>query len=266
MRNIAFTTALTGEDDVAFAHAVALAVAAGAELTTIHGSEADDPPTPEALPDARPLLERWGIDAGRLTQQRTVEKVEGVLIDPLAKVLDALHQAEPELVVAATHARSGLARLLQRSGAESIALNMDVPTLLFPIDSHGFIDMSTGEIDLRRVIVPAGDPEMARIGYDAATAVVDALGESGVAFLMVQAGGDVGRRPILEPRDDCFIEWIDMPETLETAVEYVTDEQTSLLVMATRGHDSIEDVIFGTHTERVLREARCPLLWVPAKS
>ncbi|MCZ7685014.1 MAG: universal stress protein [Sandaracinaceae bacterium] len=33
--------------------------------------------------------------------------------------------------------------------------------------------------------------------------------------------------------------------------------------MATRGQDSLRDALLGTHTERVMRIARCPVLSVP---
>lgn len=36
-----------------------------------------------------------------------------------------------------------------------------------------------------------------------------------------------------------------------------------LIVMATRGHDGVGDVLFGSHTERVIRESTCPVLSVP---
>jgi nucleotide-binding universal stress UspA family protein len=37
----------------------------------------------------------------------------------------------------------------------------------------------------------------------------------------------------------------------------------SLVVMATRGHDSVLDVLRGSHTDRVLHRAHCPVLSVP---
>jgi nucleotide-binding universal stress UspA family protein len=33
-------------------------------------------------------------------------------------------------------------------------------------------------------------------------------------------------------------------------------------VMTTGGHDSFGDVLFGSHTERVLHQCRRPVLWV----
>jgi nucleotide-binding universal stress UspA family protein len=44
----------------------------------------------------------------------------------------------------------------------------------------------------------------------------------------------------------------------------VAAHEPSLIAMATRGHDSIGDVLRGSHTERVVRDAKCPVLCVPA--
>jgi nucleotide-binding universal stress UspA family protein len=33
--------------------------------------------------------------------------------------------------------------------------------------------------------------------------------------------------------------------------------------MPTRGHDGLGDALLGSHTEHVIREARCPVLSVP---
>jgi len=52
--------------------------------------------------------------------------------------------------------------------------------------------------------------------------------------------------------------------SLESAIELAASElDASLLVMATRGHDGIKDALVGSHTERVLRAARRPILIVP---
>jgi nucleotide-binding universal stress UspA family protein len=36
--------------------------------------------------------------------------------------------------------------------------------------------------------------------------------------------------------------------------------------MATRGHDGVLDTLLGSHTERVLRAVRCPVLVVPVSA
>ena len=34
--------------------------------------------------------------------------------------------------------------------------------------------------------------------------------------------------------------------------------------MVTHGHDQLRDVLMSSHTERVLHEAKLPLLWIPS--
>jgi len=41
------------------------------------------------------------------------------------------------------------------------------------------------------------------------------------------------------------------------------ERHACLIVMATRGHDGIGDLLHGSHTDRVIREADCPVLSVP---
>lgn len=51
------------------------------------------------------------------------------------------------------------------------------------------------------------------------------------------------------------MEWI-----LAAGAEFDVD----LIVMATKGQDSVLDLLRGSTTERVLRGARCPVLAIPA--
>ena len=41
------------------------------------------------------------------------------------------------------------------------------------------------------------------------------------------------------------------------------DRDACLIAMATRGHDGFADVLRGSHSEQVLRDAGCPVLSVP---
>ena len=44
------------------------------------------------------------------------------------------------------------------------------------------------------------------------------------------------------------------------AVSAARAEEACLIVMSTRGHDGLGDVLFGSHTDHVLRDAICPVL------
>jgi nucleotide-binding universal stress UspA family protein len=50
---------------------------------------------------------------------------------------------------------------------------------------------------------------------------------------------------------------------LEDAIlEATTAMDACVVVMPTRGHDALLDVVAGSHTERVVRRSRCPVLSV----
>jgi nucleotide-binding universal stress UspA family protein len=53
---------------------------------------------------------------------------------------------------------------------------------------------------------------------------------------------------------------------VETIVETAADWQADLIGMPTAGHDGFLDALRGSTTERVLRQAPCPLLAVPVAS
>jgi nucleotide-binding universal stress UspA family protein len=54
------------------------------------------------------------------------------------------------------------------------------------------------------------------------------------------------------------------PGSLEDAVKQaIAERDPQLLVMVSHGHDELWDVLWSSHTERVLHTSRRPLLWVP---
>src|SRR5688500_12975778 len=115
---IAHTTDLSGTDEIAFEHAVALAERSGSRLVSIHACTAFD--AERKLPPASNLLARWGrphsLDHERIQHQ--------CCDDTADTLLDALLRLKPDLVVSATHARTGLDRMLRGSVAEGVARNV----------------------------------------------------------------------------------------------------------------------------------------------
>jgi hypothetical protein len=188
---IAHTTDLSGDDRQAFVHAAALAARSGARLVSVHGNAAAE--LADRLPDATPLGARWGhpIDHRRVCHE--------CCDDVTDTLLDALRSVMPGLVVTGTHARRGLAAVLHGSVSESLARNLDVPTLVVPNRGRGFVDEGSGAIDLKRVLIPAGDVATAARGLTAARALLAVAGVTD-AELMVLV---VGARPLdLAAADD----------------------------------------------------------------
>jgi nucleotide-binding universal stress UspA family protein len=262
MTKIAHAAALTDEDVVPFEHGVALARASGGKLFSIHARQGDEGAA-ELLLDATAVLKGWGDSA-------TTVDAEGVTHeccdDPVDTLLDALTKLQPDLVIAATHQREGIARALVGSRAEAIAHNVSVPTLLLPVGAKGFVSRDDGKIDLQRILVPLGDDAEAKAAVEAAVAIGRMAGATEVELVLLRVGSATDTPDVTMPDVDGWkVSRTDVPdEKLEDAI-LAEAEDACLVVMATRGHDSIGDVIRGSHTDRVLHRANCPVLSVPVK-
>lgn len=256
MTTIAYACALGADERPCFVHAVAVAASAGARLVVVHAS--DGSVSADALPSPAQLAERWGV---AIRHERVVHSCCDDVTDTL---LDALRRIEPDLVIASSHRRHGVLGLLSGSVAEAVARNVRVPTLIVPIGARGFVDEATGQIDLRRVIVGAGDDASVRAGLDAADRLAEMAGVADVETVLVHV--DDGSREPATPAGHgrLSITRTHVAGSVDAALaKAARDFDACAVVMATRGHDGIGDALFGSHTEHVLRAAACPLLIVP---
>ncbi len=250
---IAHTTDLGGDDGSAFIHAGALAAASGARLVTVHGNAPAEMAT--RLPDARTLAARWGR---QIDHERHCHECCDDVTDT---VLDALRRLGPSLVIAGSHGRHGLSALLHGSVSEALARNLDVPVLVVPNRSRGFVAEATGAIDLRRVLVPAADAATAEIGLAAARALCALAGARGTELLLLH----VGDAELVPPAaGGLAVRSLRGHGRLEDAIVAAAHaEHACAVVMPTRGHDGIRDTLFGSHTEHVIHDAGCPVLTTP---
>ena len=255
MLTIAHATALSSEDARPFEHGVALAHRSGATLCSVHAG--GEPPS--AIPPAEDVLARWRLP-GPLTHERVVHSC---CDDPVDTVLDALREIAPDLVVCATHQRSGVLRIFADSRAESLAQNLSVPTLLFPIGSPGFVSPEDGTIALERVVIPIGDVESARAGIDKATWLGELIGARQLELELLHVGADDAPRVNVPMHQGWTWRFVNAEGELDEVVDQRAQGGGCLVVMATRGRDSIGDALLGSHAERVLRRAHCPVLMVP---
>ena len=261
MAMIVHTTALTAEDRVSLAHCVALAGASSTELVSVHAN--DDPSTSDAMPDADEVLRGWDREAGSVAFRKIVHNC---CDDPVDTLLDAVRRLEPDLVVAAVHQRGVISRLFNGSRSEALAHNLSIPTLLFPPQTRNFVG-SQGALALERIIVPAGDPEAAQAGVHRAAWLAELAGVNELQVVVLHVGDEHDVPAVkLPPRTGWSLEVINAEgkDVEQVIVDHARD--ASLVVMATRGVDSVSDVIRGSHTDRVLHKVDCPLLSVPLVS
>jgi nucleotide-binding universal stress UspA family protein len=260
-------------DEPAFHHALKIATAARARLEILHAEARDiDNASWAEYPEVRHTLERWGLldsESGRgAVAAKLGIKVKKMLSrggDPVEAI--ARHAAEDhaDMIVLATHGRTGLPRWLKGSIAESAARRAWAMTLFVPRDARGFIAAETGAARLERILVPVDMSPRPEPALEAAAALTGLLGAANAEchLLHVGAAGDapsvlvpagLGRPPVLLAREGNVVDAI---------LGAADDIGADLIVMSTHGRHGFLDAVRGSTTEQVLRRAPCPLLAVP---
>ena len=253
--------------DRAFAHALVVALVRQTRLTIFHagGSPTEDW---EKLPPVRRTLERWGLlEAGSprsaVLDELSVHVSKGQAGGSPARACFAeIQKLEPELVVMATEGRDGLARWLRPSVAERLARRSNTMTLFVPASGRGFVDPANGSLTLRRILVPVDERPDPQGAILRATRAAEAIGERPVEITLLHVGGEPAV-PAL-PESDAFTLQPASAEGDVVEAILAAAEQADLIVMPTDGQDGVLDAFRGSHTERVVRGAPCPVLAVPS--
>jgi nucleotide-binding universal stress UspA family protein len=257
---IAHATANLDASDIGFIHGVALAAAQRDKraLLTVHvnnGSPIDKPV------DLKLWLTRWGYSPDHV-EQRFVSQTS--YDDPADGLLAACRATQPDLLIMPTLARSGLSRVFAGSVAEAVARNASIPCLMLPIDGRKLVDEDSGEINLERVLVLGGSQPDAQLGIDTAAWFTREVGRPRAQVTMLHA---FDRTPFPEtspaPGQQLRVQHR-AGELTDVVVMVCAELQPQLVVMVSHGHDELRDVILANRTERVLRAAHRPLLWVPS--
>jgi nucleotide-binding universal stress UspA family protein len=155
-------------------------------------------------------------------------------------------------------------RMLAGSVAEAVARNLQIPTLLLPLKGRGFVDAQTGSVDLARLLVLGGSESDAQLGIDAAAWLVRVAGRNSAELMLLHVD-DGTHAPSPRAPEGMQLRAERRLGALDQVAAAVTEDwQPGLLVMVSHGHDELPDVLWSSHTERVLHAAARPLLWVPA--
>lgn len=196
-----------------------------------------------------------------------------VLEGPAAEaVLDAARREKATMIALSTHGRGGVSRWLLGSVAEKVLRGSELPVLLlhsFRPDSSGApVPVGDGQIPFRRVLVPLDGSEASRAVLPGAERFAR-LFESELLLLTVETDDAPGaaedarataerlkkegvKAATLHLKGDPASEILDAAEA----------ENADLIAMATHGRSGVSRWVFGSVTERVLRESTIPLLVV----
>jgi nucleotide-binding universal stress UspA family protein len=272
--HIVHPTDLAPASEVAFAHALKLALVTGAELDLLHVSRPGAPVGRDAFPGVGATLTRWGIpqpEAATVppgTAGLRVGKIVGVDSNLVRSVVDYVAKHQTELVVLATHQRDGLERWLHAATAEPIARRAREMTLFIPSRAAGFVSAETGAVTLRRILIPVDRVPAPQPAVEALAALLAGVRcvEASIVLLHVGEGGEV---PAVETplRDGWHWEReLRGGKPVDAILDAATRIDADLIVMTTQGHQGLADALRGSTTERVIRGAHCPVLAVPEGS
>jgi len=270
VQKVLHPTDLSPASDVAFAYALAIAVVRKAALTILNAHKDFDHEDWTRLPRVREVLERWGLlEAGSSRADvfaKLAVKVSKVGVDasdPVEAILGFLGEHPHDLMVLATEGREGLPRFLHGSVAQQAARGSGVRALFVPEGCRGFVSLADGSLSLRRILVPVAERPDPQAAVESAAWAAEALGLPPVAIHVLHVGATL---PDLDlPPGDTWT-WHPMTrpgDPVEEILAVAEELPADLLVMTTDGRDGFIDVFRGSHVERVVRRAACPVATLP---
>jgi nucleotide-binding universal stress UspA family protein len=255
----------------AFLHALRLAVAAQCSIDLLHVKSERARQHWESFPHVREALANWGVlepqdlpadiaaKAGIIVRKAEIDHAKG----PAAGIFQYLAEQPANLIVTAPHDHGMLNRWVSGSVSEEIALRTHCPSLFIGERAKPFVDKQTGSIKLSTVLVPIDHTPSPHRVIEHLTRFFTSFGLA-PDYALLHVGEQA---PVLY--DDMGQK---IPVTRATGpvaqaiLEHADAEQVDLIAMPTAGHDGFLDILRGSTTERVMRQARCPLLAIPAQS
>jgi nucleotide-binding universal stress UspA family protein len=252
---------------LSFAHALRLTCAAKGQLEVMdvrkrHGHHNG--------PGIRTTLEQWKmLEPG---SSRDDVGTLGIRIKKTVKsgnsrkmIGNELSEDRPDILVIGTAPRKGLGVLFGSDITDYLAASFRQTTLYIPDDARPFVDVSTGEITLRRILLPLATEPSPEKSISMVRRLFSFFPGESPAILAVHAGDS------FPPVPQTLIQGLNWEartiarngESLaHTLANLANAELADLIIMSTNGRDSFSQKIMGSITEQVVRHAPCPVLAV----
>ena len=299
-RNILFPTDFTPHARAALKYAAALARSGRGRVVLFSVQSAKVPLNLLTLPERvfEEQENRWLLQLRSQVRELLADplfdrlEVEPVIVEgePAPAISSAVRDYEIDLVTVVTHGRKGLTRALWGSTAEEIIAEAPCPVLTIRPPQHDFVEHrgSHSEVRLNRILLATNF----RPSSSAATQVAKQLAnETGAELHAVYVIGDYfeqisvmfpegglmaltrmrqyvkERMAQLEREDGArAITHIAEGRPYEEIVRLAAEKDADLIVIGTNVHASLfgGTPVLGSEIERVVRNAPCPVLCVPA--
>ena len=279
IKEILFPTDLSPAADQAFDHARYLCDRFEASLTFYHAVQVPDHQHAhwafahgseiwaEAERRAKECLQRRA-ETLSVTSRVVVERHPSVR----QGLVETMRCLQPDLTVLTTHGRDGLAHLLLGSIAEDVAQHAFGAILCLREPDHG------PALPYRRILIPTDLSIASCLAFPMAALFARTFSAEVVVLHVatrstLRSLGTPAPETAEVPTEAavarfCRAEFAPTPLSVRVETGTVwdricrvaTEERADLIVMSTRGHDSLADRVLGSNTERVVRHAPCPVL------
>lgn len=271
-QRILHPTDFSNGDHSAFCHALRIGLTARCEVCFLHVAPDHHDVDWADFPHVRDLLRDWEIipeDASREMIRAAGIRVKKAIRsgkNPVAEISGYLEEHPTDLVVLATHQRTGLDAWMHHSRSEAIARKTTALTLFIPRQTGGFITAATGEFRLKNILIPIAKRPFGGPAVRAAEALLRLFNPDEAHINCLHVGTPEDAPNIALPNDDRWtVEsncW--RGNVVEHILETSKTQDTDLIIMATEGHHGFLDAMRGSTTEQVVKLAPCPVLAVPS--
>ena len=258
--------------EIAFAHALRIALVVGARLNLLHVASSDGEADWRDFGGVRATLERWHL----LPEGSSISELARLGIDvnkavvrgdsPVEACLNFLATHPADLITLAVHQYEGRVRWLKDRVGEPIARGAGEMTLFIPHGVRGFVSREDGSLSLRNILIPIAHKPRAEPAVEAAELMVRGLGiEMGIfSLLHVGPAAQAPAVSSIGPTGWGLTRLARDGDPAEVIVRTADSIGADLIVMTTEGPNGFLDALRGSTSQRVLRRTPCPVMIVPA--
>lgn len=262
---------LSPESNEALRYAIALARAYEAQLLICHCAEASPLADNEGREQVRKMFEE-SIQKQRGADCALLPKCEAIVVeeDPELAIPRIAAERFVDLIVMRSRRRPHAASLLG-STAEAISRTAPCPVLVTHPREREWVGRTTNEIGLKRILVAtdfSNDSELAlqyalsmAQEYQAELHIMNVTSAPGVDRVFEQAA-DRLRNAVPE---EAYL-WCQIKHVIRAGypyrevLSYAEENEIDLICMGKHGAGFAMRALFGSNTDRVLRQAPCPVL------
>lgn len=266
-------TDFSATSEIAFAHALAVAIRNKANLTILHVSQEDEEEFDwKAFPSVRKMLEQWGVlEAG--SRRRDVGDKVGIEVNKVVgkdknivnSIVGLKDVENVDLMVMGTRKEHQNWLLSQPSTPVAASGKAQLPTLFVPGGGRSCVDLPTGEVSLSKVLLavdrePDAQPAISRI-----VTMLRNIGGANADVVVMHVGNEQDFPEVNLPSTG-EIKWSKIRREGTPAKEIcqqATEMDADLIVMVTAGKRNLWDFFTGSTLQNVLKSAPCPVFTLP---